>query len=126
MSFTNGPLSAFKNFNLNLFSSLTKNFKTNDYLAFLLLFNLVFPGWIFDNIKMDWKLKIYESPRVIDRGTSAHFCVSDQYLISKVLRIISQSWIFCDLNEFDSSTDNGFLEFKFSNGQNIFENFPRF
>jgi len=27
------------------------------------------------------------SPRVIDRGTSAHFCVSDQYLISKVLRI---------------------------------------
>jgi len=33
-----------------------------------------------------WK-KIKESPRVIDRGTSAHFCVSDQYLISKVLRI---------------------------------------
>jgi len=31
--------------------------------------------------------KIYESPRVIDRGTSAHFCVSDQYLITKVLRI---------------------------------------
>jgi len=31
--------------------------------------------------------KIGESPRVIDRGTSAHFCVSDQYLISKVLRI---------------------------------------
>jgi len=31
--------------------------------------------------------KFKESPRVIDRGTSAHFCVSDQYLISKVLRI---------------------------------------
>jgi len=31
--------------------------------------------------------KINESSRVIDRGTSAHFCVSDQYLISKVLRI---------------------------------------
>jgi len=31
--------------------------------------------------------KIGESPRVIDRGTSAHFCVSDQYLIIKVLRI---------------------------------------
>jgi len=33
------------------------------------------------------KKKFRESPRVIDRGTSAHFCVSDQYLISKVLRI---------------------------------------
>jgi len=33
------------------------------------------------------KKKFKESPRVIDRGTSAHFCVSDQYLISKVLRI---------------------------------------
>jgi len=31
--------------------------------------------------------KFKESPRVIDRGTSAHFCVSDQYLISKVLHI---------------------------------------
>jgi len=31
--------------------------------------------------------KFKESSRVIDRGTSAHFCVSDQYLISKVLRI---------------------------------------
>jgi len=31
--------------------------------------------------------KIRESPRVIDRGTSAHFCVSDQCMISKVLRI---------------------------------------
>jgi len=32
-------------------------------------------------------LKINESPHVIDRGTLAHFCVSDQYLISKVLRM---------------------------------------
>jgi len=30
--------------------------------------------------------KFKESPRVIDRVTSAHFCVSDQYLTSKVLR----------------------------------------
>jgi len=33
------------------------------------------------------KKKFKESPRVIDRETSAHFCVSDQYLISKVLHI---------------------------------------
>jgi len=31
--------------------------------------------------------KFKEIPRVIDRVNSAHFCVSDQYLISKVLRI---------------------------------------
>ncbi len=27
-----------------------------------------------------------ESPCVIDRGTSAHFCVSDQYLIVKITK----------------------------------------
>ena len=36
----------------------------------------------------EWKevKKNYKSPRVIYRGTSAHFCVSDQYLISKLMR----------------------------------------
>jgi len=38
-----------------------------------------------NNTSLNKKFK--ESPRVIDRGTSAHFCVSDQYLISTVLRI---------------------------------------
>jgi len=39
------------------------------------------------NVLSEMNIKIYESSRVIDRGTSAHFCVSDQYLISKVLRM---------------------------------------
>ena len=39
---------------------------------------------------MDIK-KNYRSPRVIDRGTLAHFCVSDQYLIIKLMRTNKQN-----------------------------------
>ena len=53
------------------------------------------------------KGKIYKSPRAIDRGTWAHFCISDQYLICKLIRKRSKTKNFCILTGFPF---NGFFK----------------
>ena len=61
------------------------HYKLKDFIVIIIHKSLHFYMNSSKNVKT--VQKIGESPRVIDRGTSAHFCVSDQYLISKVLRM---------------------------------------